>query len=117
MPATPLEVLIHEEIARAGPLTFARFMELALYHPALGYYAGGGSGREPIGWDGDYVTSGDVHPLWGWCIARQLREMWDLLDRPPVFQVVEVGGGRGLLARDVLAYARDHAPDWLAALR
>jgi SAM-dependent MidA family methyltransferase len=110
-------MLIHEEIARAGPLTFARFMELALYHPTLGYYAGGATGREPIGWDGDYVTSGDVHPLWGWCIARQLHEMWELLDRPPRFQVVEVGGGRGLLARDVLAYAREHAPDWLAAVR
>ncbi|HEY7983405.1 MAG TPA: SAM-dependent methyltransferase [Ktedonobacterales bacterium] len=117
MTAAPLEALIRDEIARAGPMTFARFMDLALYHPSLGYYAGGGSGREPIGWDGDYVTSGDVHPLWGWCIARQLREMWDLLDRPPIFQVIEVGGGRGLLARDVLAYARDHAPDWLAALR
>jgi SAM-dependent MidA family methyltransferase len=116
VPANPLEALIRAEIVRAGPLTFARFMELALYHPTLGYYAGGGTGRESIGWDGDYVTSGDVHPLWGWCLARQLHEMWELLGRPSRFQVVEVGGGRGLLARDVLAYARAHAPDWLAAL-
>jgi SAM-dependent MidA family methyltransferase len=114
---TPLQALIREEIARAGPLTFARFMDLALYHPTLGYYAGGGTGREPIGWEGDYVTSGDVHPLWGWCVARQLHEMWRLLDHPVRFDVVEVGGGRGLLARDVLTYAREHAIDWLAALR
>jgi SAM-dependent MidA family methyltransferase len=115
--ADPLRALIRAEIARVGPLTFARFMELALYHPTLGYYAGGGTEREPIGWEGDYVTSGDVHPLWGWCLARQLHEMWELLGSPPRFQVVEVGGARGLLARDVLAYARERAPDWLAALR
>jgi SAM-dependent MidA family methyltransferase len=112
-----LEDVIRDEIARTGPLTFARFMALALYHPVLGYYVGGGSGREPIGWDGDYVTSGDVHPLWGWCIARQLHEMWAVLGRPAAFHVVELGGGRGLLARDVWASAREHDPSWAAALR
>jgi SAM-dependent MidA family methyltransferase len=113
----PLETLIRETIAREGPLPFARFMALALYHPTLGYYAGGGQGREPIGWSGDYFTSGDVHPLWGWCIARQLHAMWTLLGRPAIFSVVEPGAGRGLLARDVWAYALEHAPDWASALR
>src|SRR5215467_1078175 len=96
-----LAALIRDEIAQAGPMTFARFMALALYHPSLGYYAGGGRGREPIGWEGDYVTSGDLHPLWGWCIARQLHQVWELLDRPARFDVVEPGAGRGLLAGEV----------------
>ncbi len=117
MPDTDLETLIRDEIARDGPIPFARFMTLALYHPTLGYYAGGGEGREPVGWSGDYFTSGDVHPLWGWCIARQLHEMWELLDRPDPFYVVEPGAGRGLLARDVWAYALERAPAWAAALR
>ena len=80
-----LAALIREEIAREGAIPFARFMELALYHPILGYYAGGGVGREPLGWGGDYFTSGDVHPLWGWCLARQLHQMWELLGRPARF--------------------------------
>lgn len=112
-----LEDLIRDEILRDGPMTFARFMALALYHPQLGYYSGGGAGREPLGWSGDYFTSGDVHPLWGWAIARQLHQMWELLGRPMRFDVVEPGAGRGALARDVWAYARERAPDWAAALR
>ncbi len=112
-----LPALIRDEIAQAGPMTFARFMALALYHPALGYYAGGGQGREPIGWEGDYFTSGDLHPLWGWCIARQLHQVWELLDRPGRFDVVEPGAGRGLLAREVWRYALERAPEWGEALR
>lgn len=113
----PLETLIRDEIATTGPITFARFMALALYHPLYGYYAGGGQGREPIGWSGDYITSGDLHPLWGWTIARQLHQMWQLLDSPPHFDVIEAGAGRGLLAREVWRYAIEHAPAWVAALR
>ena len=115
--AGELERLIAEEIAESGPITFARFMELALYHPRLGYYAGGGAGREPLGWSGDYFTSGDVHPLWGWALARQLHQMWELLGCPVPFDVLEPGAGRGLLAVEVWRYALERAPEWAAALR
>lgn len=100
--------IIREEIAREGPIPFSRYMELALYHPTLGYYAGGGQGREPVGWGGDYFTSGDVHPLWGWCIARRLHSMWREMGCPDRFDVVEPGAGRGLLARDVWGYALEN---------
>jgi SAM-dependent MidA family methyltransferase len=116
MPITVLERLIADEIVRDGPITFARFMTLALYHPQLGYYAGGGMGREPLGWEGDYFTSGDLTPLWGWAIARQLHQMWELLDRPATFDVLEPGAGRGLLAIAVWRYAIERAPDWAAVL-
>ena len=112
-----LAQIIRREITREGPITFARYMELALYHPTLGYYAGGGQGREPVGWSGDYFTSGDVHPLWGWAIARRLYRMWLDLGQPARFDVVEPGAGRGLLARDIWGYALTHAPDWAEALR
>ncbi len=112
-----LSDIIREEIARSGPITFARFMALALYHPTLGYYTGSGHGREPVGWSGDYFTSGDLHPLWGWTLARQLHQMWELLDRPARFDVLEPGAGRGLLARDVWRYARERAPEWATTLR
>ena len=109
--------VIRAEIRARGPLTFARYMELALYHPTLGYYAGGSEGREPLGWSGDYFTSGDVSPLWGWAIARQLRQMWEVSGRPEPFVVVEPGGGRGLLARDVWRYALNENHAWVSALR
>ncbi len=112
-----LTALIRDEIAQAGPMTFARFMAIALYSSTHGYYAGSGQGREPIGWEGDYFTSGDLHPLWGECIARQLHQVWELLDRPQRFDVVEPGAGRGLLAREVWRYALERAPEWASSLR
>ena len=114
---TTLAQILADEMRRDGPMTFARFMAVALYHPALGYYAGGGAGREPVGWEGDYFTSGDLHPLWGESLARQLHQMWELLGKPERFEVVEPGAGRGLLARDVWGLALRDAPDWAVALR
>ncbi|HEX3270128.1 MAG TPA: SAM-dependent methyltransferase [Ktedonobacterales bacterium] len=112
-----LDEVIREEIRARGPMTFVRYMELALYHPTLGYYAGGAEGREPLGWSGDYFTSGDVSPLWGWAMARRLRRMWESLRRPDPFTIVEPGGGRGLLARDVWGYALNEDQEWAEALR
>jgi SAM-dependent MidA family methyltransferase len=112
-----LSRILADEIRQNGPITFARFMAVALYHPTYGYYVGGGEGREPVGWEGDYFTSGDLHPLWGESIARQLHQMWDLLGRPERFDVIESGSGRGLLARDIWGWALQHAPEWAEALR
>lgn len=114
---TQLDEIIREEIGREGPITFARFMELALYHPDYGYYSGGGVGREPVGWSGDFFTSGDVSPLWGWAIARQLHLMWQALGSPARFDVIEPGAGRGLLAASVWRYALALDERWAAALR
>ncbi|HET8906504.1 MAG TPA: SAM-dependent methyltransferase [Ktedonobacterales bacterium] len=111
-----LSRILADRIHQDGPITFAEFMADALYHPSYGYYVGGGEGREPVGWEGDYFTSGDLHPLWGESLAKQLHQMWDLLGRPARFDVVEPGAGRGLLARDVWGWALRHAPDWAAAL-
>jgi len=114
---TQLDEIIHEEIDRGGPITFARFMDLALYHPEYGYYSGGGVGREPVGWAGDFFTSGDVSPLWAWALARQLHQMWQTLGSPARFDVIEPGAGRGLLAASVWRYALALDERWAAALR
>ncbi|MBD3868520.1 MAG: SAM-dependent methyltransferase [Acidobacteria bacterium] len=93
------EASIRDEILEQGPVTFARFMELCLYHPVHGYYTRGG-GR--IGRDGDFFTVSDVGTYFGACIARQLQEMDDVLGNPEPFRLLEFGGGRGLLAKDIL---------------
>jgi SAM-dependent MidA family methyltransferase len=100
--------LLHDEIRARGPLSFARFMELALHHPEHGYYALGSS---RLGRAGDFFTASDVGPAFGACLARQLVEMDALLDRPNPFRYVEHGAGRGLLARDVLDALGGVAPD------
>ena len=97
-----------------GALPFCNFMELALYHPTLGYYT---SPRGVIGRDADYLTSPELTPLFGTMLGRQLRELWERLDRPKHFDAVEGGPGTGVLARDVLTWAARTAPDFAAALR
>jgi SAM-dependent MidA family methyltransferase len=98
---TPVEELLAERIRAAGRITFAEFMELALYAPGVGYY------RRPdrISARGDFYTSPEVHPAFGALICVQLREMWSRLKRPEEFRVVEFGSGAGTLARDIAAYA------------
>jgi SAM-dependent MidA family methyltransferase len=85
-----------DAIEERGSITFAEFMELALYGPH-GYYE-----RPPIGTDGDFVTSPHVHPVFGEFLADAIREMWAAVGgRAP--QLVEVGAGDGTLLRQVMA--------------
>ena len=90
--------------ACGGRITFARFMELALYHPPHGYYAGK---RERIGKQGDYFTSVSVGPLFGRILAKQFAKFREELGNPPEFEVVEFGGHRGRFREDVLAAIPD----------
>lgn len=97
------------EIRAAGPMTFARFMELALYDHDGGYYTGsyrrggrdGGAGAGP-GRQGDFLTAPEGHPIFGWAIARHLESAWAAIDRPPRFVVREHGAGSGALAAGIL---------------
>ena len=84
------------EIDERGPITFARFMERALYEPGLGYYA---TSRERTTRAGDFLTAPELHPIFGKTVARQVEQMWQRLGRPPGFTVREYGAGRGTLAQ------------------
>ena len=112
-----LAQVIRETIARGGPLTLAAFMDLALYHPAHGYYA---SAAQRSGRAGDFYTSVDAGPLFGELLAVQIAEMHASLGRVGLtgpFDLVEAGAGNGRLMRDVLdALAREH-PATYAAVR
>lgn len=99
-----LVAAIASEIARSGPIPFVRFMELALYHPQFGYYMRPPERTEErIGWGGDFYTSSDVHPILGRALAAQARQMDELLGCPTPFTIVEMGPGKGLLAKHVLS--------------
>jgi len=97
--SSPLLDRIRSAIERDGQLSFARFMELALYDPNDGYYA---RGAERLGQQGDFFTASDAGRGFGRSIARQILEIDQLAGAPDPFHVVEFGAGRGLLARDVL---------------
>ncbi len=105
---------IHDEIARDGPITFARFMDLALYDPDGGYYRGE-AGRP--GRDGDFLTAPEAHPIFGAALARAVADAWDRLGRPDPFVLREYGAGTGTLALAVLDGLTAEHPDLAAPLR
>lgn len=106
--------LIRDEIARTGPITFARFMDLALYAPALGYYT---SPPTRIGRRGDFLTAPETHPIFGAALARQVADAWHRLGRPPEFTVREYGAGRGALAEAIIRTLAADEPELARALR
>ena len=102
---------IRAAIEDHGPISFAEFMEHALYGPG-GFYE-----RPPVGAEGHFVTSPHVHPMFGELMARELRSMWGALGRPEPFTVVEVGTGDGTLARQLLEHLGDLSVDYVAVER
>jgi SAM-dependent MidA family methyltransferase len=86
---------IRDEIRRDGPMSFARFMEIALYDPTSGYYrsAQGRPGRE-----GDFLTAPEAHPIFGRAIARFAAAVHAAIGSPPSFAIREYGAGEGALA-------------------
>ena len=99
-------------------ITFADFMDLALYHPQFGYYASQANPRKEaaIGPQGDFVTSPHMGHDFGELLAVQFADMWEALGRPDTFTLVEMGAGQGLVAADVLSGLRSHFPTCFASL-
>jgi SAM-dependent MidA family methyltransferase len=91
---------IRSEIETGGPITFARFMEIALYDPERGYYRG--AAARP-GRGGDFLTAPEAHPIFGRAVARFVDDLWQALGRPRRLTIREHGSGDGALAEALLA--------------
>ena len=92
--AAALSQSIRDEIAATGPMTFARFMERALYDPGHGYYTA--SHARPTR-RGDFLTAPELHPVFGRTLASQVDELWRRLGQPHEFTLREFGAGSGAL--------------------
>jgi SAM-dependent MidA family methyltransferase len=107
-----LAALLRKQILASGPIPFVEFMQQALYHPAHGYYM---TPRQRIGKLGDFFTSSSVHALFGQLVARQLRQMWELLGQG-AFSIVEQGAGEGHFALDILSALQTETPEFYRQL-
>jgi SAM-dependent MidA family methyltransferase len=92
---TPAGELLAAEIERGGPISFRRFMEVALYHPEHGYYR---RPRDPFGIHGDFYTAEQIQPVFGMLIATRVRQLFEAMGAPPEFTVIELGAGRREMA-------------------
>jgi SAM-dependent MidA family methyltransferase len=116
---TPLAELLAQQIQDGGPIPFRDFMEMVLYHPEYGYY---NRARANLGKEGDFYTSPQVGPVFGWTLARAIEKLFfeesapQNLQRPKhrkaePFSIVEFGAGKGFLAWDVLeCFKHLHSP-------
>lgn len=109
---TPLASKIYGEVKVLGAISFARFMELALYSPELGYY----ERQKEIGRQGDFYTSVSVGNLFGELLAFQFAEWFDECEAQNVqrgklgLRIIESGAHNGQLASDILNWIKEFRP-------
>ncbi|MTJ51183.1 class I SAM-dependent methyltransferase [Anabaena sp. UHCC 0253] len=95
-------------------ITFAEYMDMVLYHPEYGYY----SSDVKIGFRGsDFFTSASLGSDFGELLTKQFYQMWEILDKPVPFSLVEMGAGQGILASHILNYAKQQYPDFFVAIK
>ncbi len=98
-----LQVLVEQKL-KTQTLSFAEYMQLALYEPGLGYYM---AGAHKFGEGGDFITAPEVSPLFGQCIARQCQQIFAATEPT----VLELGAGSGKLAASIIN-AFSNTPDF-----
>jgi len=119
----PLARFIEASISENGPMPFDQYMNIWNNGVTLedgttypGFY---NSEQTTIGTHGDLYGEGqydfgtfpEMTPIYGHLMAKQITQMWELMDKDPSFQIVEMGGGNGTLAHDILLGLRHFAPD------
>ena len=99
---SPLEERLVSLIRQNGPISVEDYMTDALCNPHDGYY----SNQPAIGVDGDFITAPEISQVFGELIGLWLLEAWRAIGSPAVFNLVELGPGRGVLMADILRAAR-----------
>lgn len=94
-------------------IPFADYMYWVLYHPELGYY---NNPTDSIGMTGDFFTSPHLGTDFAELLADCFWQMWQRLDCPDSFDLIELGAGQGLIAQDVLNYLQQQHSDFFATL-
>ncbi len=111
----PLAEALRQRIKREGPITFRDWMEAALYDRQEGYYCR--VDRDRWGREGDYRTSPERSPLFAATFARYFAKLYDELDSPAQWTIVEAGAGAGRFAEGVLATLQRRFPEVFSATR
>ena len=102
-----LDTIIRREIAASGVLSFARFMELALYCPVYGYYE---TKKDNPGQCGDFYTSVSVGKAFGQLLAFQFAEWLEVRSQKSEVRIIEAGAHDGQLAGDILTWLQCNRP-------
>ncbi len=93
--------IIDMQLSQTGPMSLATYMSLALTHPRSGYY----TGTDPLGAKGDFITAPEISQMFGELVGFFIVNLWQQLDQPRSFTLLELGPGRGTLMQDALRVA------------
>lgn len=100
---------------KGGRINFADFMDHALYHPKIGFYR---SGQVQFGEKGDFITHPDLcSPYFARALVRQVASMWNEMERPSEFDLIEIGAGDGKFITDFMQEAHTEFPALYDALK
>lgn len=108
---TPLEAELRRLIKKTGPMPVWRYMELCLTHPQHGYYVT----RDPLGREGDFITSPEVSQMFGELIGLWAAAAWNAMGTPMQVNLIELGPGNGTMMSDALRAIRVLPPFFEAA--
>jgi len=100
--SSPLQSEISKLIKSSGPMPVWRYMELCLMHPEHGYYVS----RDPLGREGDFITSPEVSQMFGELLGLWAASVWKAMGSPPLLRLVELGPGHGTMMADALRALR-----------
>ncbi len=109
---TPLEERLIRLIEDHGPIRVGDYIADALGHPQHGYYIS----AAPFGADGDFTTAPEISQIFGELIGAWLIHSWEEMGAPSLFNLIELGPGRGVLMQDILRTAKIK-PAFLKAMR
>ncbi len=108
-----LESFLFQRIREHGDISFAEYMQHALYHPTWGYYT---RGDQNVGKAGDFFTSVSVGSCFGTILAHRIHQLWLETGSPETYHLIEMGANNGQLAVDILATIQQTFPDLYAIL-
>lgn len=86
---------------QGGSINFECYMHMALYEPGLGYYS---AGKRKLGAAGDFITAPEISPLFSRCVAKQCQQVLEFINGG---DILEFGGGTGIMAAEVLRTLAD----------
>ncbi|MFL2634940.1 MAG: SAM-dependent methyltransferase [Dehalococcoidia bacterium] len=101
---TPITKVIKKLIeSNKGKINFANFMSTCMTNENFGYYS-----SKHLSWDqkGDYQTSPEVHPVFGYLWAKQINECWGKMNKPKKIQIIEIGAGSAIFMANICTWIK-----------
>ena len=106
---TPITKILKKQIeSNNGKINFSSFMSTCMTNEDFGYYA-----SKDLSWDnkGDYQTSPEVHPVFGYLWAKQINECWNKMNKPKKIEIIEIGAGSAIFMANIGTWLKNQNPD------